>query len=122
MENEHANGIADKAIGIPTDNYRSRDSIPTRKSMPYGENTFMTLGECNLRHAALEAKVEKGFSDLKLILIGDPTRQDDKGGLLGEFRLSRQLSSKDRAWIYGIVTLLGIPTVLMFIDFIIGRI
>lgn len=81
----------------------------TRKKK--GNPSFVTLKMCNKRHSQLDKKV----TDILYILKGKPNQHDDLG-LLGDIRDIK----RDRKWIYVIVTILGVPSLILLLSWLLG--
>lgn len=75
------------------------------------QNPFVHLEFCNTRHLSLDNKM----NEILWILKGDPKNPKD-GGIIGEMRDQR----RDRRWIYALITIIGVPTLFLFIKWLIS--
>lgn len=70
---------------------------------------FVTIPNCDFRHGQINAKMD----EILWVLKGDPKDPKD-GGIIGEMRDQR----RDKRWIYAFLTLIGIPSLFLFIKWI----
>ena len=78
------------------------------------DNPDVSIQTCNMRHENLNSNIGSLNSNMnEVIKILRGTGEIDDTGLVGAVRDIR----RDRKWIYALLTLLGIPTIFLIINF-----
>jgi hypothetical protein len=77
---------------------------------PSKQNPFVHLEFCNARHMATNVKLDQILFAVK----GNPNVPEDLG-MMGDLRDIK----RDRKWIYALLTILGVPTIFLVINFLI---
>lgn len=71
---------------------------------------FVTINACETRHTEIGAKID----EILKILRGNPGNDPDSMGLLGDIRDMK----RDRKWIYALLTIIGIPTLFLLVQYV----